>query len=123
VVEEKVNLSKLLWVNRKHLTERQRLHMTNRQPGSMTQEQVKTYRDQFTIGQQAKVNLAGKVNVVLKMPSLSEYIASSYQWISKVKRSRIRASSSMGFGSAPLVRTLGPQVRGRVRGRVRAEVP
>lgn len=90
VLTERVNVARLLWVDASSLTERQRAHMLSRQKHSMKPEQVELYCSEFLRGRQAKVKLSDTVSMVLKMPSILEYIAASYEWIGKLEEQQTR---------------------------------
>ena len=88
VVEELLNVSKLIWTNNTGLTDWQKSHMANRRGGSMTPDSVKRYKEEMLKSQPRTVNITsntGKpMRMVLKTPSIAEYIDSGYKWISSM---------------------------------------
>lgn len=86
VVREKLNLSKLLWVDRTSLTPKQIHHMTNRGGSSMTIESVQDYLNEFTIGRGRTITVgdANNVSITFKVPNVEEYINSGYKWVNSI---------------------------------------
>jgi hypothetical protein len=91
VVTERLNLSRLLWTDTSSLTDLQRQHMSKRQRNSMTIEDVRQYGEQFLRGKNATVDIAGKLQMTLKMPRLVDYIETSYRWVSTLEEQYGRA--------------------------------
>jgi len=85
IVEEVINLRKLLWVDRTALTDWQRSHMSSWRSASMEMETINRYRSEmlslndFTI--RLYENTDREMRIVLKSPTVSDYIDSGYRWI------------------------------------------
>lgn len=86
VIRERLNLSKIFWVDQSSLTKRQIAHMTNRGGSSMSLEMIETYQNEFLIGRERTISLdeAGKIKITLKVPNIDEYLNSGYNWISNI---------------------------------------
>jgi hypothetical protein len=80
LVEEKLNLSRMLWTDFTKFTERQISHMTKRARGSVTLEQIKIYQDDFLIGKDVRVQLDEDLFFTLTMPSVQAHIEAGYRW-------------------------------------------
>jgi hypothetical protein len=88
VIEERLNLSKILWTNTKALTPSQVLHMTKRQSGSVTIDAVNRYKEEMLATQKRRVTIdegsARPLNMTLRVPTVAEYIDSGQEWISSI---------------------------------------
>jgi hypothetical protein len=84
IAEELIDLSKLLWVNKKGLTDWQRVHMVTRSPKSKTIEDVKRYKQELRCSENKSYPIDTDFNVVLKIPTIEEYVESGFNWISSL---------------------------------------
>ena len=88
VVEERLNLSKILWTNTRALTPWQITHMSDRRANSKNLESVKRYKEELLKCQNRQVEInkdSGKnVNMTLKIPTIAEYIESGHRWIGEI---------------------------------------
>jgi len=88
IVEERLNLSKILWTNTKALTPSQVLHMTKRQSGSVSLDAVKRYKEEMLSCQNRRVvideNSQRPLQMTLRVPTVAEYIDSGQEWISSI---------------------------------------
>jgi hypothetical protein len=84
IEEGLIHLAKLLWVNRNGLTDWQRIHMSNRTPNSKTIEEIDRYKSELKVGEKRSYELVEGFNVILKTPSIVEYIDAGYQWIESI---------------------------------------
>lgn len=88
IIEEKLNLSKILWTNTKGLTKWQIAHMANMRTNSMTEESVAKYKQEMLCSQNRVVEVnkeADKsIKITLKVPTISEYVDSGYRWINNI---------------------------------------
>lgn len=91
VVEEMLNLSRLSWTDTTKLTQRQLKHMTNRTRASMTEDSVKTYVNDFLVGQNRLVKLTDRFAVEFRIPTAQEYIESGHRWVSGIENTYGRA--------------------------------
>lgn len=88
VVEELMNIRKLLWVNRAGLTDWQRSHMANWRSASMDLDSVKKYRTEmlglndYTI--KIHEGTDREMRIVLKSPTIADYVDSGYRWINGI---------------------------------------
>ena len=85
VVEELLDPSKLLWVDKSLLTARQVAHMTKRDKGAMTIESVKLYRDEFLNGQPKSIKFNDNLSLVIAVDSALEHVESGYRWVSSIE--------------------------------------
>lgn len=83
-IKEKLNLSKLLFVDTKSLSPWQITHMAQRHGNTMTAESVRRYRDEFVRGRGREVELAANLKVVLKVPSMDEYLNNGQRWVNEI---------------------------------------
>lgn len=91
VVKEKLNLARLLWTDTTKLTPRQIKHMTQRARGKMTEESVKTYVDDFLIGQNKVIKVTDELSVEFKIPFIQEHLDSGHRWVSMIEETYGRA--------------------------------
>lgn len=88
VISERINLSKLQWTNRRGLTDWQLSHMSKMAKGSIDIASVKRYKDELLSQQNREITLStmtgGTINLVLRVPTVSEYIESGHRWIGDV---------------------------------------
>lgn len=91
VIEEMLNLSRLLWTDSTKLTERQIKHMTQRARASMTVESVNTYVADFLIGQNRLVKLTDTLSIGFRIPTAQEYIDCGTRWVAGIENAYGRA--------------------------------
>lgn len=87
VVEELLNLSKLLWVNENAFTPYQRMHMTKTKTKEITEDDVKRYKEENILNRRYTFNVTSKeknIEFVLRIPTAAEYIASGQRWVSDI---------------------------------------
>lgn len=85
VVSEKINLSKLLWVDRNSLTPWQLAHMSSRAGSSMSLESIQRYIVEFTRGRSRMVKMGdNNISVEFKVPNLDEYIKAGIHWVDDI---------------------------------------
>ena len=86
VIRERLNLGKILWVDRNSLTERQIVHMTNRGGSSMTLESVQNYLNEFLIGRGRTITVGDQdqIKITFKVPNVEDYINSGYKWVNGI---------------------------------------
>jgi hypothetical protein len=81
VVEARINISRALRVDDGMFNDWQRGHMAKRTSGSMKLDQLQIYRDHFANMQAKHIKLSDKVSVVLRVPTVDEYIYSGTAWV------------------------------------------
>ena len=89
VLEEKINLSKLLLVNNNALTEWQKSHMAMRQPFQRDLSAVKKYQDEMLGLKSRSINLSNSTDgsdlkITLRSPLVNQYIDEGHRWISGI---------------------------------------
>lgn len=88
VIEERLNLSKILWTNSKALTPWQVTHMSDRRSNSKTLDSVKRYKEELLKCQNRKVvinKVSGKsMDLTLKIPTIAEYVDAGHRWIGEI---------------------------------------
>lgn len=93
VVEEMIDLNKILFVDTQSLTETQLRHM-NERTKRYEMKDLLAYRDQHRYVKDGVFDLEGQkgsVKVELKVPTLSEYIASGLAWVDGTEQAIERA--------------------------------
>ena len=85
VVEERINVSRLQWVNEHALTADQLRFMSNRNKRSVSLEEIKKYQAQFTAQHGVTKELISrkghKLSVRLKVPTMAEFINVGQRWV------------------------------------------
>lgn len=87
VVEELLNLSKLLWVNENAFTPYQRLHMTKTKTKEVTEDDVKRYKEENILNRKYTFKVVSNeknIEFVLRIPTAAEYIESGQRWVSDI---------------------------------------
>jgi hypothetical protein len=84
VVEGKINVSKLQWIDIASLTDWQIKHMANITIGSMTNDDLERYQKEFTIRGERRISLNEKVHVNLGVPSVDEHLISGQKWVNNI---------------------------------------
>ncbi len=93
VLTSLINPARLLWTDTHSLTEKQRIHMAKRQKNSVDLKDVQLYQDEFVRGQNKRVTIdeGAGIDMVLRMPSLYEYIDAGIGWITTLEEQYGRA--------------------------------
>lgn len=88
VLEEVLNLSKLLWVNNNAFTDWQKTHMSVRSANSRDLDSVKRYQEEMKKMQARQVifneGQPSEVKMRLTTPSISKYVESGHAWIGSI---------------------------------------
>jgi len=86
VIEETINITKLLVTNTNSLTDYQLEHMSYRQPRSRSLDQVTKYKDELTNTHQSRVRIDDDRNIyiTIKTPSIHDYVNSGHLWVSNI---------------------------------------
>lgn len=88
VIQERLNLSKIQWTNKRSLTEGQIAHMGNRKIGSMTKDSVLNYQKELLDCQNREVTISEgtdeAIKLTFKIPTISQYVAAGHRWISDI---------------------------------------
>jgi hypothetical protein len=84
IVKERLNIPKLFWTDTSTLTPWQISHMGNRHGQTMSPESVARYRDEFTRGKGRLVSIHENVKVMLRVPSLDQYLNSGQKWVNNI---------------------------------------
>lgn len=84
VVEGKINVSKLQWIDIASLTDWQIKHMANITIGSMTNDDLERYQKDFTIRGERRISLNENVHVNLGVPSMDEHLVSGQKWVNGI---------------------------------------
>ena len=84
MIQGKLDISKLLWIDNSFLTARQRNHMANRVRSTVTPEQLADYRKDFALSEGREVKLSDSISLILKSPSAESYIDDGDRWIEGV---------------------------------------
>ncbi len=97
VVEERLNLPKLLWVDNSVLTDWQKTHMSSRQSNIKDRASVLRYKEELKSLSKKKVNIGNEgseIYITITSPSVSEYIDAAQLWISEITQSVEQAIST-----------------------------
>lgn len=88
VVQEKLNLTKLLWTNTKGLSKWQVAHMSSVRNNSMSEDSVLKYKQEMLNAQNRAITLKSNtdkpIKLVLKVPTINEYVDSGNRWIGDI---------------------------------------
>jgi len=88
VTRERLNLSKISWVNRRGLAQWQLSHMASVRQASMKLETVERYRKELLAGQQREISVdtqsGVQIGVTLRVPSVNEAIRAGHAWIGEL---------------------------------------
>lgn len=86
VLEETINVTKLLWTNLKNTTDYQKDHMSYRQARSRSLEQIQRYKDDLSHIHKSRVKIDNnkEIYITIKSPTIYEYINSGHAWISSI---------------------------------------
>jgi hypothetical protein len=84
IIKEKINVSKLLWVDTASLTPWQISHMAQRHGSTMTKESLDRYHSEFTRGKGRVVELTANMSVTLRVPNLDQYLTSGQKWVNNI---------------------------------------
>lgn len=83
VMEERVNLARLSWVDRKALSGKQRSHMAKRTHKWQHQDLV-NYQNEHERGNPRLVKIHDKLSLRLKVPTIAQYEEAGYDWINDI---------------------------------------
>ncbi len=81
MIQGKLDIAKLLWIDNNYLSPKQRTHMSNRVRSTTTLEQLTNYRNDFVLSQGREIKFSDKISLVLKSPSAENYITDGDRWI------------------------------------------
>lgn len=83
VVNGIVDISKLLWVDRNALTEKQMKHLCRHRKPCMSDLEIKDYQENFNIKTEKRVKLTDSASVILTIPSVNDYLIYGQNWINE----------------------------------------
>lgn len=81
MVQGKLDIAKLLWIDNNYLSAKQRTHMSNRTRSVYTAENLKEYQSEFVLSQGREVKLTDNISIILKAPCADDYISDGDRWI------------------------------------------
>lgn len=88
IVEEKLNISKLIYTSMANLTDWQKNFMSSRQPNVKEAAELKRYREELVLTQSRRVTVnegtSEEVSFVLRTPTVAEYLESGHIWINDI---------------------------------------
>ena len=88
LVQEKIDLTKLLWVNKKALTSWQVAHMSRKKSGEVTMEDVERYKKESLKLQNRRIEMSAdggnSYHIDLKVPTIREYFEHTNDWINGI---------------------------------------
>ena len=88
VIEDRLNLAKLLWTNTRAFTPSQLVHMTKRRAGSIKLADVDRYKQELLSGQKRLVEIdegtGQEISMQFRIPTVSQYIDAGQEWISSI---------------------------------------
>lgn len=85
VIEEKLSLPKLSWVDRSCFTPSMTAHMARRGDKGMSLDSVKRFQEEMLRGQQFLAKLDDDLSVTFKIPAISEELTSGFRWINTME--------------------------------------
>ena len=93
VVDEMVDVTKMLVVRKEQLTRSQLAHMSKKSPKGITLESLKKYKDDFIVGIDRVIKVNDDISVNLTTPTLYQYIVQGKEWISNIEEEFGRAAT------------------------------
>lgn len=91
VLQEKLNVGRLLWTDLTKLSAEQLAHMGKRGKAETTPQAVLDYQGKFLVGQARQVSLADGIKVELRNCTVQQHIEAGYRWISMLEETYGRA--------------------------------
>lgn len=82
--KERIDLSKLYWVNKNALTDKQIAHMYKRQSGSMSKDEVAAYQAEFSASRTTRLTFRendAPFHFELQVPTIRKYFENANTWI------------------------------------------
>ena len=83
-VREKINVGKIQWTDTQSLTPWQIAHMSNRNGCTMSDDAIRKYREEFTIGKTRQVTINERLKFNLFVPNVKEYLDAGSQWVDSI---------------------------------------
>lgn len=80
LVEGKLDLAKLLWVDNTYFNSWQKNHMANRTRATVTAEDLKRYTKEFVLTERT-IEMNENISIVLKVPSAEDSINDGDRWV------------------------------------------
>lgn len=81
MIQGKLDIAKLLWIDNNFLSPKQRTHMANRARSTVGEEQLANYRSEFVLSQGREVKFSENISLVFKAPNAENYITDGDRWI------------------------------------------
>jgi len=98
ITEEVLNLIKLQWTNKNALNDWQKGHMFDRANNSKSLDSIKRYQEEMKATQKRNVivnkETDHQIEILLKVPTISEYVSAGYKWIGEIVDTVETAASS-----------------------------
>ena len=91
--EVTLNLARMIWTDKTVLTDKQ-MDMMARKANSITDDELKTYREEFKLTDKATATLSSGVKFHFRRPSIADYIDSATQWVSVIEKQQTTALSN-----------------------------
>lgn len=95
ILEETLNLMKLQWTNANALTDWQKTFMAGRQSKTKDLASIQRYKEELTKLKPKKIlineGLDSEIAILIKTPTIAEYIESGYRWINDITNTVDRA--------------------------------
>lgn len=84
VIKSTLDISKLLWVDKSKLNEKQLRHMQRIPKTKRTREEIEAYQNEFSTTPNAEYKNENGFTVVFKQPSLDEHLTMGQNWITEM---------------------------------------
>jgi hypothetical protein len=84
VISGKINISKLLWVDNHSFTAKQKSIIARRTRNAVTTDMINEYQQEFNLSAGRRIDVSENLAVVLKMPSIADYVEDGARWISNI---------------------------------------
>lgn len=84
VISGKINISKLLWVDNHSFTAKQKSIIARRTRNAVTTDMVNEYQQEFNLSTGRRIDISDGLAIVLKMPSIADYVEDGHRWISNI---------------------------------------
>lgn len=84
IAQATINLTKLLWIDNKSLTEAQRIILTENRPNKLTIDSYRKYITEHTRVSSSSFTTKNGITFKLKVPTFNEYTTDGLNWVNKI---------------------------------------
>lgn len=84
IVQAKINLTKLLWIDNPSLTESQRSILSENRPNKLTLDNYRKFMADHTRVSSSSFKTSNDITFKLKIPTFAEYTSDGLNWVNKI---------------------------------------